>query len=220
MDLKEETLTVLDLAQAELRSAYKRLGYSKSNVLDSIDKLIDGIRNNDKESSNQSINSENVNDRFQVRVSEILNIAKRQREINSKELTEIDFLDENGNIIQIDKKIVDDFRFCGLNNTDFITSEFYLNGWDEDSSKNEDKSEKNYSPYCKVCSGCGEEGCCSPMACEYSKDGAYCEKYLRDLKFGYLMHRDTHDFLKDDEESKKKIDEIFDKNWDLIYNTK
>ena len=72
-----------------------------------------------------------VSGRFQIRVSEILDIAKRQREINGMELTEIDFLDENGNIIKVDEKIVEDFRFCGLNNTDFITSKFYLKGWDE-----------------------------------------------------------------------------------------
>ena len=73
----------------------------------------------------------NVSGRFQIRVQEILDIAKRQREINGRELTEIDFLYENGNIIEVDKKIVEDFRFCGLNNTDFITSEFYLKGGDE-----------------------------------------------------------------------------------------
>jgi hypothetical protein len=75
----------------------------------------------------------------------------------------------------------------------------------------------DYNPYCKVCTGCGEDGCCSAMICQHSKDGAYCEMYLRDLKFAYLMYKDTYDFLKDDEESQKKIDEIFDKNWGLIY---
>ena len=73
----------------------------------------------------------NVSGRFQIRVSEILDISKRQREINGRELTEIDFLDENGNIIKVAETIIQQFRFCGLNNTDFITSEFYLKGWDE-----------------------------------------------------------------------------------------
>ncbi len=76
-------------------------------------------------------NKANISAKFQIRVSEILAIAKRQREINGRELTEIDFLDDSGNIIEVDEKIVDDFRFCGLSNTDFITSEFYLKGWDE-----------------------------------------------------------------------------------------
>ena len=82
------------------------------------------------------------------------------------------------------------------------------------------KNKEDYHPYCKVCTGCGEDGCCSAINCQHSKDGAYCETYLKDLKFAYLMHNDTYEFLKDDEESKKKIDEIFNRNWDLIYKTK
>lgn len=77
--------------------------------------------------------------------------------------------------------------------------------------------EENYSPYCKICTGCGEDGCCSAVHCEQHKDGRYCETYLRDLKFAYLMFDSIQDFLKDDEESKKAIDEIFSKNYDLIY---
>lgn len=77
--------------------------------------------------------------------------------------------------------------------------------------------EEDYSPYCKVCEGCGEEGCCSPIHCEQSQDGEYCKGYLRDLKFGYLMYKDLYDLLKDDEESKKKIDAIYDINYKFIY---
>jgi hypothetical protein len=79
------------------------------------------------------------------------------------------------------------------------------------------KNKENYSPYCEVCTGCGEDGCCSPINCHFSKDGKYCETYLKDLKFGYLMYSDIYSLLKDDVKSKKKIDEIFHKNWDLIY---
>ena len=64
---------------------------------------------------------------------------------------------------------------------------------------------ENYNPYCKVCSGCGEDGCCSAVNCEQSKDGKYCAKYLKDLQFGYLMHKAMYEFLKDDKESKKKL---------------
>lgn len=70
-----------------------------------------------------------VVDRFQIRISEILEIDKRKREINSRDLKEIDFLDDNGVPIQIDKKILEDFQYCGLNNTDLITSEFYKTGF-------------------------------------------------------------------------------------------
>ena len=44
------------------------------------------------------------------------------------DLDEIDFY-ENGEIIHIDKKILDDFTFTGLNNIDLITSGFYKTGW-------------------------------------------------------------------------------------------
>lgn len=81
------------------------------------------------------------------------------------------------------------------------------------------ESNNNYSPYCKVCSSCGEEGCCSPIKCKYVKNGEYCQNYLNDLKFSYLMYNDIYSLLKDDQESKEKIKEIFDKNWTTIYKT-
>lgn len=76
--------------------------------------------------------------------------------------------------------------------------------------------EESYNPYCEVCSGCGEDGCCSAMICQHSKDGAYCETYLADLRFAYLMFKDMWELV-DSEEGKKKLDEIYDKNRDLIY---
>ncbi len=49
------------------------------------------------------------------------------------------------------------------------------------------------SPYCPICTGCGEEGCCSPIHCAGS-GGKYCDRYLRDLKFTYeLLHSDQSD---------------------------
>ena len=82
----------------------------------------------------------------------------------------------------------------------------------------DNRVEEFESPYCKICSGCGEDGCCSALHCEQSPDGDYCKTYLNDLKFGYLMYKDLYHYLKDDEESKKKIDQIFDENYDFIYN--
>lgn len=41
----EEIKTALDLAQCELRSAYKKLGYTSSNVLDIIDKCLADLSN-------------------------------------------------------------------------------------------------------------------------------------------------------------------------------
>ena len=46
-----------------------------------------------------------------------------------------------------------------------------------------------YSPYCQECEACGEEGCCSALLCKHFESGDYCSGYLRDLRFGYHMHR-------------------------------
>ncbi|MFN7656447.1 MAG: hypothetical protein ACK5OW_01525 [bacterium] len=80
--------------------------------------------------------------------------------------------------------------------------------------------EDGYDVYCPICTGCGEEGCCSPLMCKQSQDGHYCESYLRDLKFGYKMYNDIYDLIPKDEETKKKLDEIFDKNYERYYTTK
>ena len=48
--------------------------------------------------------------------------------------------------------------------------------------------QEEYSPYCPVCTACGEEGCCSPMGCSQDPNGDYCKGYLKDLKHGYAMN--------------------------------
>lgn len=72
-----------------------------------------------------------------------------------------------------------------------------------------------YDPYCPVCSGCGEEGCCSPMACKMSEEGRYCKTYLKHLKFAYLMYQELFEMLH--ESDPDRADAIFDKNYDKIY---
>jgi len=81
-------------------------------------------------------------------------------------------------------------------------------------------TENEYNPYCPVCSGCGEGGCCSPLICEQSPDGRYCEWYLRDLKFGYLMYDSIYDLIPKDEETQKKLNEIWEKHYDKLYRKK
>ena len=82
------------------------------------------------------------------------------------------------------------------------------------------KNQKTIFPYCPVCEGCGEEGCCSPLRCQQSKDGHHCQTYLKDLKFGYLMYEDLYALaIKDKKRNKKALDKLFDKNYDKIYNT-
>ena len=73
------------------------------------------------------------------------------------------------------------------------------------------------SPYCPVCDGCGEDDCCPATKCQMSPEGHYCETYLRDLKFGYLMHKDMWDLIPKDPETQVKLDEIFDKNYERVY---
>ena len=71
--------------------------------------------------------------------------------------------------------------------------------------------------YCKICGSCGEEFCCSPLMCDFSEKCEYSEKYLKDLKFAYLMFNDFSDIIPNDSETKNKYDIIYQKNFDRIY---
>lgn len=73
------------------------------------------------------------------------------------------------------------------------------------------------SPYCKICEACGIEGCCSPLACHHSPDGEYCKGYIKDLRFGYRMFKDTWDLIPKDPETQKKLDKIYDENYEIEY---
>jgi hypothetical protein len=53
--------------------------------------------------------------------------------------------------------------------------------------------------------------------CEHHPEGVYCETYLKELKFGYIMYNDILNLVDGDKKYDKKIDEIFDKNWDSIF---
>ena len=79
-------------------------------------------------------------------------------------------------------------------------------------------TEEIESPYCPVCDGCGEEGCCSPMMCKQSPDGYYCKSYLKDLKFGYKMYNYIIELVGDDEKYKERIDKLWDETYDEIYS--
>lgn len=70
------------------------------------------------------------------------------------------------------------------------------------------------SPYCSECTGCGEEGCCSPLMCGMSPNGEYCTWYLRDLKYTYNVYNDIMDKIYNDltNEQKNVIDSIVDNN--------
>jgi hypothetical protein len=52
------------------------------------------------------------------------------------------------------------------------------------------------TPYCPICSGCGEEGCCTPLNCSQDINGSYCLLNLKHLKFGYKMYDEISNWLK------------------------
>lgn len=66
---------------------------------------------------------------MKIRISEILFLKEMIRNINSHELNEIEFLDDDGNAIPINERIREEFRFTGLSNVDFIDTGFYLTGY-------------------------------------------------------------------------------------------
>jgi len=78
--------------------------------------------------------------------------------------------------------------------------------------------ENFYSPYCEICTGCGEDGCCPASNCQQHPDGKYCEIYLKELKFGYLMYHKLMGMVEEDPKYKEEISEVFDELWDRIFD--
>jgi hypothetical protein len=72
-------------------------------------------------------------------------------------------------------------------------------------------------PSCKICTACGEDGCCSATMCVQHKDGEYCQGYLEELKIGYKMFEWTYNHIygKIPEELQKEIDEEWSKKMNL-----
>jgi hypothetical protein len=71
-----------------------------------------------------------------------------------------------------------------------------------------------YSPYCKICDACGEDGCCSAASCKQHPDGHYCKGYLKELKFGYLMYKELMNLVGDD----PRYEEMISKKWNDLYD--
>ena len=59
-----------------------------------------------------------------VKVEKIREIEWDRKEINQWKVNEIDFY-EDGELLEIDQKIVEDFMLTGLNTMDFINSNYY-----------------------------------------------------------------------------------------------
>lgn len=77
----------------------------------------------------------------------------------------------------------------------------------------------DYSPYCPICEGCGEDGCCSAFSCKQHPDGSYCKTYLKDLKFGYLLSKELFKLIEESKNTEliKSMGEIYDKIYDITY---
>ena len=82
---------------------------------------------------------------------------------------------------------------------------------------NQEPEEEFESPYCPICSSCGEDGCCPATMCVHDPNGKYCDWYLRDLRFGYVMFEKIYGLVHDDPKYKDEIDKMYDKYWDLIF---
>lgn len=75
-----------------------------------------------------------------------------------------------------------------------------------------------YAPYCPKCGSCGEDGCCPATMCQQSPDGHYCQIYLKELKFGYLMYHRLLELIKDDEKYKEQVDKMWDELYDKVFS--
>ena len=62
-----------------------------------------------------------------INISEIIELKARLNEINSLDLSDVNFIDEFGNAIKITNEMYEDWKYTGLSNTDFITTEYYKN---------------------------------------------------------------------------------------------
>lgn len=78
------------------------------------------------------------------------------------------------------------------------------------------------SPYCPICNGCGEDGCCSAINCQQHPDGHYCGTYLNDLKVDYLMgkwfYEEVYETLSP--EKKEECDVAYDNALDRVHGKK
>lgn len=70
---------------------------------------------------------------------------------------------------------------------------------------------ENYSPYCELCTGCGEDGCCSALNCTLEEGCKYPQTYLNNLKEGYIFMKEFYNTIYDklSDELKKEVDDMF-----------
>ena len=61
---------------------------------------------------------------MKVNIERILELTEELKCINRQDLSDIEFY-KNGKKLVIDPKIIEDFEFVGLNNVDFINTNYY-----------------------------------------------------------------------------------------------
>lgn len=66
-----------------------------------------------------------------VYIKQIIEAREFMHRVNSVDLNDIVFIGEDGKPVEIDQQYIDDFKFTGLSNCDFILSGFYKTGYDE-----------------------------------------------------------------------------------------
>ena len=67
---------------------------------------------------------------MRIDIERIKKLKAELSEFNKMPLDKIRFY-ENGERVYIDPKIIKDFEFTGLNNVDFVMTNFYKGGFDE-----------------------------------------------------------------------------------------
>lgn len=85
-----------------------------------------------------------------------------------------------------------------------------------------EEDDDSYSPYCPVCSGCGESGCCSPLHCEPDNTECHYPKtYTADLKLGYSTFSRFWDLLEENRWFGKKDEfmKIYDEELNIRFST-
>lgn len=90
---------------------------------------------------------------------------------------------------------------------------------------NEDET---YSPYCKLCEGCGEDGCCDSLSCARKLmvesaapiDCKYGNTAYNDIEFAVKMYREMYNNLADAnsiEEYRAFVESLFDQMFEECY---
>jgi hypothetical protein len=51
----------------------------------------------------------------------------------------------------------------------------------------EEITEEFRSPYCPICTSCGESGCCPPLMCR-GTGGSYCLTYFKELQYEFAIN--------------------------------